>query len=57
MNNTLKILMTEQEKGRENMKQLITEKEKIYLTLPSTKVIFTIQNLQILLSYYTLKHC
>ena len=28
MNNTLKILMTEQEKGIENMKQLITEKEK-----------------------------
>lgn len=28
MNNTLKILMTKQEKGRENMKQLITEKEK-----------------------------
>lgn len=28
MDNTLKILMTEQEKGRENMKQLIIQKEK-----------------------------
>lgn len=28
MDNTLKFLMTEQEKGRENMKQLIIGKEK-----------------------------
>lgn len=28
MDNTLKFLMTEQEKGREKMKQLIIQKEK-----------------------------